>query len=320
VNQDCSVKICDFGLARAIGGEGSSAGDEDPLQAGQRVDASLDFRVVTYLEMRQAHLSDNWTEEQLEEHWASLPLCEADGTSLITAPLVPSTLRRKRNMTQHVVTRWYRAPELILLQHGYTEAIDIWSIGCIYAELLQMQEETIRFSDRGPLFPGSSCFPLSPERRKTTNGGQKKRAHNDQLEMIFSIMGKPSEEETFNLENEDARRYVRGFETSTGGGVAARFPHVGAEALNLLNSMLRFSPKDRCTVQMALEHPALAGVRDPAIEKKADKYVRLDWEKPEMDEAELRSTFNVELNKFLDEQSATAAGIAALQEVVRAPA
>lgn len=314
VNQDCSVKICDFGLARAMGGDGSSSGGEVPLQAEQRIDASLGSREVTYLEMRQAHLSDNWTEAQMEDHWASLPLREADEATLIAQPLVPATLRRKRNMTQHVVTRWYRAPELILLQHGYTEAIDIWSVGCIYAELLQMQEQAIRFSDRGPLFPGSSCFPLSPERRRTA--GQKKRGHNDQLEMIFSVMGTPTEEEVGKLENDDARRYVRGFEESRGSGVTARFPNVAAEALDLLNSMLRFSPKDRCRVQMALEHPTLAQVRDPALEKTADKYVRLDWEKPEMDEAELRSTFDVELSKFLEEQSATAADTAALQKLV----
>ena len=40
----------------------------------------------------------------------------------------------KRELTGHVVTRWYRAPEVILLEKEYNAAIDIWSIGCIYAE------------------------------------------------------------------------------------------------------------------------------------------------------------------------------------------
>ena len=40
----------------------------------------------------------------------------------------------KRELTGHVVTRWYRAPEVILLEKEYNEAIDVWSIGCIYAE------------------------------------------------------------------------------------------------------------------------------------------------------------------------------------------
>ncbi len=48
-------------------------------------------------------------------------------------------------MTQHVVTRWYRAPELMLSADGnYTAAIDMWSVGCIFAEMI----------GRGPLFAG----------------------------------------------------------------------------------------------------------------------------------------------------------------------
>lgn len=254
VNQNCSVKICDFGLARAIGGE-------------------------------ERRMTGDVSEDD-------------DQGPLVPVPLVPATLRRKRNMTQHVVTRWYRAPELILLQHGYTEAIDMWSVGCIYAELLQMQEDAIRFNDRGPLFPGSSCFPLSPQRRKA-QGGQKQRAPNDQLEMIFSIIGVPSEEEMRRLENDDARRYVQSFEPRKGDGVGARFPSLSPQAIQLLSSMLRFSPEERLRVQTALEHPVLAEVRDASRETLAARYIKLDWEKPEMDEAELRTRFGEELNKFL---------------------
>lgn len=48
----------------------------------------------------------------------------------------------KRELTGHVVTRWYRAPEIILLEKDYGPAIDIWSIGCIFAELLGMMKES----------------------------------------------------------------------------------------------------------------------------------------------------------------------------------
>lgn len=47
-------------------------------------------------------------------------------------------------MTEYVVTRWYRAPELLLNSSDYTAAIDVWSVGCIFMELM----------DRKPLFPG----------------------------------------------------------------------------------------------------------------------------------------------------------------------
>lgn len=74
----------------------------------------------------------------------------------------------KRELTGHVVTRWYRAPELILLEKDYTASIDVWSVGCIFGELLNMiKENAPTFLDRSPLFPGSSCFPLSPARANT---------------------------------------------------------------------------------------------------------------------------------------------------------
>jgi mitogen-activated protein kinase 1/3 len=70
----------------------------------------------------------------------------------------------KRELTGHVVTRWYRAPELILLEKDYGEAIDVWSVGCIFGELLSMMKENApTYMDRKPLFPGQSCFPLSPD-------------------------------------------------------------------------------------------------------------------------------------------------------------
>lgn len=71
----------------------------------------------------------------------------------------------KRQLTGHVVTRWYRAPELILLEKDYGQAIDMWSVGCIFAELLgMMKQSAATYMDRKPLFPGKSCFPLSPDR------------------------------------------------------------------------------------------------------------------------------------------------------------
>jgi len=45
-----------------------------------------------------------------------------------------------RGLTKHVVTRWYRAPEVILAQETYNLKIDMWSVGCIFAELLSMMK------------------------------------------------------------------------------------------------------------------------------------------------------------------------------------
>ena len=66
----------------------------------------------------------------------------------------------QRQLTHHVVTRWYRAPEVILSQ-PYDASVDIWSTGCIFAELLGMQKENIgSYKHRRPLFPGERYVPL----------------------------------------------------------------------------------------------------------------------------------------------------------------
>ena len=53
-----------------------------------------------------------------------------------------------KNLTKHVVTRWYRAPEVILMNKMYSYSVDIWSVGCIFAELLTMMDSPSRSSMR----------------------------------------------------------------------------------------------------------------------------------------------------------------------------
>jgi mitogen-activated protein kinase 1/3 len=60
----------------------------------------------------------------------------------------------RRQLTHHVITRWYRAPEVILCE-PYDAAVDVWSVGCIFAELLGMIRENVsNFRFRRPIFPG----------------------------------------------------------------------------------------------------------------------------------------------------------------------
>jgi mitogen-activated protein kinase 1/3 len=60
----------------------------------------------------------------------------------------------RRQLTHHVITRWYRAPEVILCE-PYDAAVDVWSVGCIFAELMGMIRENVsNFRFRRPLFPG----------------------------------------------------------------------------------------------------------------------------------------------------------------------
>lgn len=66
-------------------------------------------------------------------------------------------------LTLRVTTRWYRAPEIILLEKGYSKPIDIWSLGCLFGELLKMIKSVCANpTKRFPLFPGKHCYPVSP--------------------------------------------------------------------------------------------------------------------------------------------------------------
>jgi mitogen-activated protein kinase 1/3 len=100
----------------------------------------------------------------------------------------------KRELTSHVVTRWYRAPEIILLEKDYGPGVDVWSIGCIFAELLGVVKgNAATFADRKPLFPGRSCFPLSPSKQKTETINGFPHHSEDQLNIIFNVIGTPDE-------------------------------------------------------------------------------------------------------------------------------
>ncbi len=78
------------------------------------------------------------------------------------------------------MTRWYRAPELILLEKDYGETIDVWAVGCIFAELLSMMQDSVpNVQDRKPLFPGGSCFPLSPDNNTNRSSSLLPYSNND---------------------------------------------------------------------------------------------------------------------------------------------
>ena len=71
-------------------------------------------------------------------------LIKTKGVKFASEARDESPSKRKKvtkGLTAHVVTRWYRAPEVILLADYYSSAIDIWSVGCIFAELLSMMKE-----------------------------------------------------------------------------------------------------------------------------------------------------------------------------------
>ena len=81
------------------------------------------------------------------------------------------------SLTEYVVSRWYRAPEVMLNPKRYDKSIDIWSVGCILAEMFLNQ----------PIFPG--------------------RNYLQQLKLILNILGSPSQEDLDCIVDESARCY-----------------------------------------------------------------------------------------------------------------
>jgi len=159
----------------------------------------------------------------------------------------------RRMYTEHVVTRWYRAPELVLLQ-PYNGAVDVWAAACVFAEcfLGTCVEVCPDRRDRRPLFPGRSCYPLSP--MGTTRDGWHQK--NDQLQAIFNVRGTPSIAEIDALDNDyrGMKNYLRRLPAVETVPLQQIFPAADAKAIDLLEKMLAFSPDQRISISEALAH------------------------------------------------------------------
>jgi len=270
VNADCTVKICDFGLSRAIDNEP----DVEALPNTPREGASAENAA-----------------DKIEGGYA--------------AAIVPSTAKAKRVLTNHVVTRFYRAPELILLQPTYTQGIDTWSVGCIFAELLQLLPDGTPLEDRGPLFPGSSAYPWSPAAGHEGDCLYHTRGSREMMNVIFDVIGSPSPDEVVKLQREDSKSYLNLFNKRDGCGIRSKFPKVDAVSIDLLDRMLRFDATSRISDDEALAHPLFADIREPEKEAElAPSKLVLPFDK-ELAEAmpseemtrKLRSYLSAEVNK-----------------------
>ncbi|KAK4256582.1 hypothetical protein QN277_006287 [Acacia crassicarpa] len=149
----------------------------------------------------------------------------------------------------YVATRWYRAPELCgSFFSKYTAAIDIWSIGCIFAEILLGK----------PLFPGKNVV--------------------NQLDLITDLLGTPPAESIARIRNEKARRYLSGMRKKKPVPFSQKFPTADPLALRLLLRLLAFDPKDRPTAEEALSDPYLRGLLNVDREPSTQPISKLEFE------------------------------------------
>eukprot|EP00798_Chlamydomonas_sp_ICE-L_P010707 gene10707-12408_t len=153
------------------------------------------------------------------------------------ARLLPSTNSLTPvNWTDYVATRWYRAPELCGVFYGhYSQAVDVWSMGCIFAEILLGR----------PLFPG--------------------RDAESQLQLITDLVGKPDVETIRLVSNAKARNWLQMMPNKPSRW-ESRFPGVDPDAVALLKEMLAFNPSMRTTAEEALAHPYFQQLPKPPME------------------------------------------------------
>jgi len=151
--------------------------------------------------------------------------------------------------TDYVATRWYRAPELCgSFFARYSPAVDIWSIGCIFAEILNGK----------PLFPGRNVV--------------------HQLELITDLLGTPDEQTLAKVRNDKARRFLQNMPHKPGANFAQHFPNAAPGAIKLLRRLLAFDADLRPSAEEALRDPYFQGLSAPDREPSAEPIDKLEYE------------------------------------------
>ena len=160
-------------------------------------------------------------------------------------------------LTLYVVTRWYRAPEL-LLAGQYTKAIDVWAVGCILAEMLGSR----------PLFPGDNYI--------------------HQLKIIMDVVGSPGVDKRHFITNNAARQFIDREPHKQNVPFSTLFPTAAEGAIDLLEKMLTFSPEDRISVDEALDHPYFNDIRDEEVEFNCESHFNCEWEHDDLTKERLQ--------------------------------
>ncbi|CAI2368800.1 unnamed protein product [Moneuplotes crassus] len=128
-------------------------------------------------------------------------------------------------LTDYVATRWFRAPEILFGSHTYTKGVDMWSVGCILAELMLGK----------PMFPGVSTL--------------------NQIERVLKVTGMPTQEEIDSMNSPHCTKIFSTIPHIKQVSLESIFPSAPEDSIDLMNKLLKFNPSERLTVEECLEHP-----------------------------------------------------------------
>jgi len=282
INADCTIKLCDFGLSRTtmVGNsyDTSSATDlsleddesfremsEGIIETPKTVHCKFEVNLLKAPKKKREDITektiaffDSKRKEQRDLLLMSSNECSKDG-----------------QLTVHVATRWYRPPEIILMEKEYDYSMDMWGAGCVFAELLEMiKENQPIIENRMPLFPGNSCFPLSPS--TDPNNTEALVTPKDQLNIILSSFGEIANEDLSFLKGYQAEKHMQILSnTKKKVNFAKRFPAADSDAIDLLNKLLAFNPAHRITAKEALVHPYFDKVRCKDAEIVMERPIKL---------------------------------------------
>lgn len=147
--------------------------------------------------------------------------------------------------TEYVVTRYYRAPE-IMISHEYTTAVDMWSLGCTMAELIVGHV----------LFKGENYI--------------------QQIKLIIDILGKPKDMSF--VTNANAKKFLESLPTEPKRPLLSIVKYQNPEALDLLQKLLEIDPSKRIKASEAIAHPYLKAFHEPSDEPKFTDHADFKFE------------------------------------------
>lgn len=172
-------------------------------------------------------------------------------------------------LNEYVVTRWYRAPEIMLRNQPFiSKSVDVWSVGCILAEMLSNK----------PLFSG--------------------RHYLDELNNIFSIIGSPTASDLQCIKNENSKSHIEALPHKPKVPLIHLFPGTDPAALDVLDKMITFNPNNRISVEQALAHSYLQRYHDVSNEPVAQKPFRCAGEFDDLPKEEIEELIYREMAKY----------------------